>query len=216
MNAVVEIVNAKYLATPDQVQALARAHCNASNDVSEGSRTYLGILVALVQKRAKRSSKAADDVVAVFENLAAQIYQDVIAGVSEPGIERSEISRRATFARTAASTLRSYLTAGLPLRDLDPATVSKAQLRKLVVPPEPVERSSRIMSRAMRSVRSVVDRLAKTDRARAMRELTTMINQLNEQLTDLETQVEEEQVEIVSHAIRRHEPEQRVMHSQSY
>lgn len=201
--AIAEIVNLKYLATPEQVQQLARAHWSANEEASQGSRTYLAVLVALVQRRVKRTKKS--EALAVFENLAASIYQDVIAGVSEPGMEKTEVNRRATFARTAASTLRSYLASGHPIEDLDPATVSKGQLRKLVVPPEPVERSERIMSRAIKSVRSVITKMAKADKVKAMRELVQMIDQLQEQLTDLEHQTDAETV-VMSHTLQRNAP----------
>lgn len=217
MNVVTDIASAKYLATPEQVQRLARTHWDASETVKHGSRTYLAIMVALTQRRMKRN-RSKEDVIAVFENLAASMYQDVIAGVSEPGMERNEVNRRATFARTAASTLRSYLNANHSIAELDAETVSKSALRKVLAPPEPAGRAARVMSRSVNSIRSVVARLAKTDRGRAMRELLQLINTLNEQLTDLEGEADVETTEVVSHALRRGpaSEEQRTLHSSAY
>lgn len=199
MSIIDDIAAAKYLATPDQVQQLARHHLEASSARANGGRTYLGILIATLQYRVGRKA----DAVAALDALHKQIYQDVIAGVIEPNLPKSETQRRAAFARSAASTLRAYLAAGGALVELSAASTSKQQLRQAIAPPEPEDRRARTLMRAERSIVRVIHRIAKTDRAQALKDVMALIDRLH---TERETLEHEQDVSVVSHTLTRSAP----------
>lgn len=126
------IVSGNYAATPKQVEELARAvHVGL-----QGPGTYLRILVcaclsALPELPKHRGRRAIDTVaqLAAVDKVHVEHYPAVLRGVADDSTDTRENNRRATFARSAASTLRAYVKRGGDIRSLDVDQVTKAGLR---------------------------------------------------------------------------------------
>ena len=154
MSLIEKLIAAGYSATAAQVQELAAV---AGAGVQAGA-TYLRVLIVAAQGVKRRPAlKAIDAAHATF-------YPAIIAGVGGDG---KEAQRRATFARSAASTLRAFVRNGGELKGVDPMTATKGTLRKATRPAEPAERNARAFARSLASVHSSAKRLASRDPPRA-------------------------------------------------
>lgn len=135
-----EARRANYRVVPQQLETLARQHYVHGDKLIKLEGTYLKCLVAAVKELA-----AGDNVLTVLEAVHAEYMPYLEKGVTtadvadderkprqERRLRRHEVHRRLTFARTSKADLKAYLTAGGPMEDLDPATVSRSQLRKFV------------------------------------------------------------------------------------
>lgn len=154
MSLIEKLVAAGYSATVAQVQELAAV---AGAGVQAGA-TYLRVLIVAAQGVKRRPAlKAIDAAHATF-------YPAIIAGVGGDG---KEAQRRATFARSAASTLRAFVRGGGELKAIDPTQATKGTLRKAVRPAEPAERAARSFGRSLQSLQGAAKRMARGDPARA-------------------------------------------------
>ena len=137
-----------YTMTEKQVEALAaqRAEGLAVTDKLDG--TYLRVLVtgaqAALAPKASRKAEYAAQLQAV-ETVGAAYYGAVLRGVVTSDIElvagleaqesrhrKIERNRRATFARSAKSTLLSWVRAGGDLRVLEAPAVTKGEMRAAI------------------------------------------------------------------------------------
>lgn len=184
------ILAAKFLATGEQVESLA-------GQVVEGMRadnTYLRVLLAHTQSRLRviRKSKqpAQEREVAqhVLDEVHAELYSSVVKGVSSgEEIDMRERNRRATFARSAASTVRVFIKGGGNLRELDVSTATKAGLRKAVTPAaeEGASRAERTFLRARDVLIRGAQRLfARGDPAAARERVEAVVTQLQAMLAE--------------------------------
>lgn len=138
-------MKSKYAMTEAQVENLAR-DIAAAQDVTLGGRTtYLRVLVTHMQAtlgRVKRGKSLATQAqLEVLDTVHGRYYVAVLRGVTthelEPsaGLEQPELTRRSvernrrsTFARTAKSTLASWIKTGGDMRALDADTVTRDPL----------------------------------------------------------------------------------------
>lgn len=138
------IEKAGYIASEEQIEGLAR-------DVAIGRKadsTYLRVLVVAVQTALKGKRQRA---VTALQTAHEKFYAAVLRGVGADDITPRERTRRATFARTATSTLRSFLKGGGEVRTLDVTLVTKAWLRSQGAGAETVPTGTRYERSAQRA-----------------------------------------------------------------
>lgn len=158
------IVDKGYRVTPEQIEHMAREAAKGY----AASETYLRCLIVAASDSKKRGVRAVDEAHTTF-------YPAVLRGV---GGEGKETQRRAVFARTAASTLRSYVKRGGKLADIDVATATKGSLRKFGAPAEPTDRVERSAGRATDALLRALRRMAKRDVAMARRMVSEVVEEL--------------------------------------
>lgn len=120
------------------ITELARIGASGDAVTSRVGGTYLKVLVARSQDFATKADYPEQKAV---DAVNAQIYRAVLAGVTtadccdDTSLDRAERSRRSlernrrsNFARTAVSTLRTWLSTVGKLEDLDPSLVTKAAM----------------------------------------------------------------------------------------
>lgn len=176
MNILETIERAGFVATEPQVEALA-------GQVSLGNKangTYLKVLVAVCQAEMKGKRR---DQMAIVDQVNERLYAATLRGVGGDEVDMPERIRRAAFAATSTSTLRTYIRSGGNLRLLVPAEVTKTSLRMMSTVPEPASRSERIFRRA----RDAIIRRFKLD---AKRDPTSARDALNDLISDLQGQLE--------------------------
>lgn len=192
MNSVVDkIEGSKYAATEAQVEQLA---AEASTGERAGG-TYLRVLVAKAQdllrmkKGGKRKASAAVDAA------HAMFYPAVVRGVGGEALARKECHRRATFARSAATTLRGFVRGGGSLIKLVPAEVTKASLRAAIAPAKPQgDRQHRICANAQAQL---VRALQRMEPAAARDQLEATISELQSTLEQFEPRIVRSRVQRV-------------------
>lgn len=133
MNIVQKLEAAHYAASDKDIETLARI----ASDGTQAGGTYLRVLVASVQaelrgtadarprrgRPRKQQATGAASPLEVFERVNTRLYESVKRGLA--GIPDADINRRATFARTAGSTLRRWIAAGG-----NPASLTLSQITK--------------------------------------------------------------------------------------
>lgn len=155
------IIDKGYRCTAEQIEHMAR---EASKGYDAG-QTYLRCLIVAAQESKKRGLRAVDEAHEAF-------YPAVLKGV---GYEGAEQRRRSTFARTAASTLRSFVKRGGKLADIDVTTATKGTLRAFGRPQESGDRVERSAARATDALVRAVTRMAKRDTTLARRLVTEAV-----------------------------------------
>lgn len=166
-----------YVATEHDVELLAAAHMVNVDQAKRTDGSYLRILVAALQARfnglksRKRATPA--DLKAHSDHVAethTKLYPHVVKGVTTPDILDDETldadtrraraairNARATFARSAASTLQLFIRAGGDLRGVDVLSVTKTQLRTWAVAAAgPTPRGEVILAAVKRLERDVL------------------------------------------------------------
>jgi hypothetical protein len=177
MNTLEAIAKVEFVATDAQVEQLA----GIAADGRQAGGTYLKVLVAHVRAALtgkRKPSRSAQR--AAVDETHKRLYEHVMRGVGPTDLEQAERNRRATFARTAASTLRHYAKRG-DLRTLEPAEVTKAKLRGRTRVPAGT-RSERVMTRTADTFVRLVQRVAKADPAAARKRIAAMQSQLTKLL----------------------------------
>lgn len=173
MGIVETLVKSNFAATEAQVEALAR-------DVTHGQTadgTYLKVLVVACQGEMSTTGRKPSPTrqKVVINKVHVRFYAAVMKGVG--GEDNKERTRRATFARTAASTLRTFVTNGGDVRSLDVADVTKTKLRLEGVEVPAGTRVERSFQRSADALLRAAKRIVKMDPARieaaieALREL---------------------------------------------
>lgn len=154
------IIDKGYRVTVEQVEHMAR-------EVGKGvlaGQTYLRCLIVAANDSKKRGVRAVNDAHETF-------YPAVLRGVGDD-------PRAATFARTAASTLRDYVRRGGKLADIDVGTATKGTLRKWGQAPEAANRTERSAARATDALLRAVKRMARRDVAMAKRLINEAVEAL--------------------------------------
>lgn len=189
-----------YALTEVQVEALA-AERTAGLAVTEAfDGTYLKVLVNAAQakfgvKRGKRlNTKTQID---ALKAIAAPFYAAVLRGVitreivltpdlpaAEVTVRTRERNRRATFARTAKSTLVAWVNEGGDLRALDIASVTKSELRASVAAARN-HGETPASSRVERAQKAIMRAVAKEAPAVARERLESVIIALQEAIEEL-------------------------------
>lgn len=136
------ISRSKYRVQPAQLETLAKLHYQNEQGISELSGTYLRCLVAAIQATTG-AGDGPEEIMGTLNTVHGEYMPHLEAGVVTPDIadnerlpqeERTrrikEKHRRLTFARTSKADLRAYIASGGKLDDLDPAAVTRTQLRE--------------------------------------------------------------------------------------
>jgi hypothetical protein len=138
---------------------------------------------AVLIKKRKPNHKVQCEAVDEIHN---RLYPHVLAGVGPDDLEVNERNRRATFARTAASTLRHFAKRGRkPVTALEVAEVSKTKLRALSGSVPAGTRTERVLDRSADAFVRNAMRIAKGDPVAARKRITAMQAQLTKILAQL-------------------------------
>ena len=179
------IVARNYAATDAEVTALAGG---AAAGVAAAG-TYLKVLVAAVQGRLgpirrRRIGAVRVDAMGALEAEHARLYALVLAGVGPSDLDMRERNRRATFARTAASTIRAFIKGNGDVTSITPADVTKTQLRKAIAAPEADNKVLRGATRARDALLRAVSRYITKDPDEAAGFIEQCIQSLEEHLQE--------------------------------
>ncbi len=131
-----------FVATAEDIQELTRSNLDAVKDIETTRQTYLRALIGTTQAELKGTKEITEGMqVKSLAIVQKRFYTAVLAVITTADIadnprlrpeektRRSlERNRRSNFARSAYSTLKSWLQSGKDLTTLKPATVSKSQL----------------------------------------------------------------------------------------
>lgn len=193
-NLSVSIEQHGYVVSEQQVESLAAA-------VHEGTQltvTYLRALVVAVQAALGRGKRAPapDAQVAAVDSAHEQFYAWALAGLRKAAggaLPAAELNRRGTFARVAASAMRTYAKGGGDVRKLVAAVVKRRDLRpdRAVDIPAGASREERAVIRATAVIARTADRLIdheQIETARALIEDAIMV--LQARLTAMSPQPE--------------------------
>lgn len=132
-----------YLISDAALAVLARDYAASVERAGRVRGTYLSVLVAHSKRELKARRSTIEQAVEAVERVNEHFYPIILEAVVTPDIVISddlsqeeklmrskERTRRATFARTAKSTLVSAIKAGARLSAMDPAKVTKAGLQQ--------------------------------------------------------------------------------------
>lgn len=156
------IAKAGYVATEVQIEQLARGVQTGTLAAS----CYLRVVLVACQtqlgspRRGRKNSEQGK----VLDAVHKRFYPHVLRGVGPEELDALERNRRATFARTATSTIRSFIKSGGDLRALDATTASKGALRALTTPVVLVQggtRDERTIAKARGAIERALERMAK-------------------------------------------------------
>ena len=165
----------QYAMTESQVEALAHERTQSLMAMDGTDGTYLRVLLNGAQaklgpKRGRAPAKTSQ--IEALEVVAVPYYAAVLRGVTTPDIalgpdlEADEVqrrtrerNRRAIFARTAKSTLSTWVDEGGDLRALNVTTVTKSQLRAEVQAARS-ERGTTVATRIERAKATIVAAVA--------------------------------------------------------
>lgn len=183
MNTLEAIAQAEFVATDEQVTQLA--HIAAEGRQAGG--TYLRVVFAHVKaillKKRNPSRKTQCEAVDEIHN---RLYPHVLKGVGPDDLEVNERNRRATFARTAASTLRHFAKKGRKqVTQLEVTEVSKTKLRQLSGSVPAGTRTERVLDKSADAFVRNAMRIAKGDPVAARKRIVAMQAQLTKILAGL-------------------------------
>ena len=192
-----------YIATPTDITALTKAILAGQSAVASGNGTYLKSLhattvaelgespAAHAKTRPRLKAEGVAKQLAALEAVHGRFFEAVVTGASDhlpPGKKErmAELNRRTTFARTSASTLRSYIRAGNDITGLVSARIVKAALAvpRTVKPPNP-KRLRTQTEKLSKALMVKLLALSEADKIAAIGELETLMGQLAAQLEDL-------------------------------
>lgn len=183
------IVKAHFIATLAQVETLA--HDVVAGQNADG--TYLRVLLAHMQSklgRPRRGKQPPQE--PVLDSVHEALYPSILKGVTNgEEVTDTERNRRATFARSAASTVRAFIRGGGDVRAVDVAAATKAGLRAAVAPPAPepeegATRAQRGYVKAEDAYLRSVQRLARGDPEDARERVEGLMEQLEKLLAELD------------------------------
>lgn len=179
-----QIASVRYVATAEQVSALARQVVEGMN--ADG--TYLRVVIAHAQvalgntKRAKQPAAERETAISILDDVHTELYPAVLRGVAPANESMEERNRRATFARSAVSTIRYFIRQGGDLRAVTLSEATKGSLRRAVQPEEPqgtpIERAFHRARDAL--LRGAAKLVAKADQEVARQEIEAAISALQE------------------------------------
>jgi hypothetical protein len=192
-----------FLVSDAFVATLARDYASSVDRADRVRGSYLSILVAHSKRELKARKYTTEQALAAVENVHEHFYAIILEAVTTPeiaikeGLEEAEASRRskertrrATFARSAKSTLASAIKAGARLSALDPSKVTKASLQEMYARQRegPVTFEERV-KRTETRLEELVKELAEEDLAAARKLVEELQTRLEEVLGESEQPV---------------------------
>lgn len=214
-----DIVNAKYVLSNEDIARLATTGQQTQDSLISIRQAYLRVLLAGVQlelgsptprlQNVKKLSSTSNEVrtaqLKAIQKLHAQYYEVIAGAIVTPDIadharlgdeERHrralERNRRTNYARTAKSALKAVVSVGVSVLELSVMSVTKAQLRTLVMQrsagaPQSTATGPRhlatLTERYVRDIRA----LAEADPGNAASAISNAIEQLGALALDLGT-----------------------------
>jgi hypothetical protein len=137
-----------YALTEQQIESMTADRTAGLSTIEGYDQTYLRVLVNGAQAKlgAKRGKRqGTESQLEALENVAGPFYAAVLRGVTSPDVapdgitdpaeitrRTRERNRRATFARTAKSTIVTWVNEGGDIRAIDVTTVTKTELRTAI------------------------------------------------------------------------------------
>lgn len=184
MTIIQTLIKAHYVATDAQVEHLAR-------DVAQGQQadgTYLRVLVVACQADLGKSRRkmAAEAQEAVIDKIHTRFYIHVQKGVGNGDLTTQERNRRSTFARTAASALRSFVGRGGDIRELVSGSVTKSGLLRFGATVPTGTRAERSLQRSTDAMVRAAQRVAKADPDAARERIEAAIDALQAALEEID------------------------------
>ena len=197
-----QIREANYQATEEDIEKLAALHSDVSNTQGQTDGSYLKILLAGCQAVLGKGRKKFPDLKAaqheVLDKTNNRYYEAVLRGVitediaitegldeNEKRLRRVEQLRRATFARSAKSTLAAFVEAGGDMRMLDVVATSKGSLRKFVSESQGVPSWEKDVSSKRTKIEAICRRLAETNPGQAREILESVLSHLQDVLDSI-------------------------------
>lgn len=199
-----------YVATAAQVEALAHERYTSNATMLLADNTYLRVIAAgckakLGRARTRRGNGAdAQAQLTVLEAVHKPFYEAVLRGVTTEDVapdeavddeERARRTRvrnsRSGFARSAKSTLKTFVEAGGDIRTIDVDTVTKAQLRDAFKPAPPTDRVARQIQRAEEALMRALTRQARASPETAQASAEAFIEALQKAVEDLAAEGED-------------------------
>lgn len=177
----------------NEVVAIVEAVFKASDALGTSRTTYLRAVVKGAQEElgTKRGQEAAVQLTAL--RTVHDRYYELVLRIAEEYVPKGtkgrsvELHRRANFARTAVSALRTHVRAGGDLVSLSVDKVTKGMLKSRAGPVRPpsirrLKAKAEVQSKAL--VATLIG-LADTDKASAVEELQLLLGQITTQLVGL-------------------------------
>jgi hypothetical protein len=198
-----KIEKAHYVASEAEVELLAAAHLACTEATKKTDGAYLRILIAALQdqfgtKKHKLSQKEQHRHVEVLTSTHARLYPAIMRGVTTPEVEDNEAlpvderrmraavrNARATFARSAASTLHAFIDAEGDVRGLDLNTITKTALRAHVLAKHGVPPKMELVMAALHRVEKQVLKWVQEDPEQARAAIEECIERLQKLHDDM-------------------------------
>lgn len=179
--------------TDNEVTTIAQSIMRADNDAGTGRTTYLRALIGAAQEALDRKKGQEASVQLGALKTVHERFYELILTAAEEFVPRNmkdrntELHRRANFARTALSALRSHVRAGADVVTLSPTKTTKAILKSPAGAQRPLTaRRWRVKAeRESKALIASIMGLADTDKAAAVEEIQLVLGQLAEQLVSL-------------------------------
>lgn len=223
-------MKSKYAMTEQQVESLAGEYASASVETARVSGTYLRVLVLATQAilgKVKRGRIARDAQLEVLADVSGKYYAAVLRGVTTPDIEPAptlsreeqtrrslERNRRSTFARSAKSTLASWISAGGDLRGLNAEEVTRDPLLAQIREARGGDETTHKLERYRNAIVRLITREARGDPDTARSALESTIEALQVELDVLSANGNRAPVSaIVTHETGRKAREARIASS---
>lgn len=200
---IAKLTKGHWVATEHDVELLAHERYANAVIVASSDSTYLKVALVAAQAKLGRPRRAgkpnAEAQLTVLNAIHEMFYPAVLRGVTTPDIaieadldskeqRRRSLERnsRSAFARSAMSTLTAFVKGGGDLRGLNPETVTKANLRAAVAPPEPEDRVARQIQRARGALLRAITRRARDNPEEAAQEVESLMEELQKVLNSLD------------------------------
>ncbi len=200
-----KIAEQHYVATADLIEELSRQYSIAFDRRENTLGTYLSVLVATAQQHAKENNTDAAYAITATHNL---FYPAILKGLESAGVKKDMLQSRATFARTAKTTVMRYVVAGGDFFAINPAEVTKAKLRELYAEPRTGDLPEKLIAKSGEVILEVVRKLAEKNIHDARRELIKAIDMLTAELDKLDQQEDDDEdtPRITGHSLHRTQP----------
>ncbi len=187
-----------YEATPAQIGELTKEILTASGAVESGHGTYFRSLIRMTQKdlgvpERKHKTKGGqmkpqtkEEHLKALESVQARFYKAVLLAAGEIVPKGAELNSKTNFARSAYSTLRTWIKAG---NDVTSVVASRAVKSAFYVQSQPRPHSAkRLLGRVERQSKALMSSvlaLVDTDPQAAVDELQLLVDQLNARIAEI-------------------------------
>lgn len=184
----------RYVASDADIRQLATDSLQARSSLDKTRSTYLRVLIGSTQADVREEKASIEDQLRIARRKHRHFFQIVLETVMTKDIKPSdrvhERQRRTGFARSASSTLNSWLKVpGHDLMKLTPETVTKSLLAKAAAPRNPhaptEERTRMKSAKYVEGLLASVKPFAAVDSATAREILQDVVNHLTAELRKL-------------------------------